>query len=195
MNKQLFMWGLAIATSILLIGWIVVRLSLTQPSFETRGPSAVNNAPVQEPPVVATLPRVEHQAMPSLPALTAPPTVAPTQSAQAQAKIAALTNIQQRLFSATTGGKTLDPKELDKVLVDLTKAQGSDVVGGVNISALRETLSSAAKLQILAKQMEQEAKQAQPDSEKIQALMAQIQAAQAGLKLPVIQAPAEIPSK
>ncbi|MDP5238573.1 hypothetical protein Q9Q94_03480 [Uliginosibacterium sp. 31-16] len=101
-------------------------------------------------------------------------------------KVRQLQALQSRLTSLTAGGKVTDFKALDSVLADLIKVQGSTVIGGVDFAVLRSNLGKAQEIERLAKEMELLSKQPKPDMPKIQALMAQIQATQAGLRTDVM---------
>jgi hypothetical protein len=52
--------------------------------------------------------------------------------------------IQQRLQALVANGRQPTAKEVDAVLADLQKNQGSNVVGGVNLQALRDNLARSA---------------------------------------------------
>lgn len=100
--------------------------------------------------------------------------------------------LQAKLTAMTAGGKTPNMKELDTLLADLQKVNGSTDVGGVNLSALRNNLARADEIQRLGKEM-QALSQApgKQDLPKIQSIMAEIQKQQAGMVTDIRSAPAK----
>ena len=100
--------------------------------------------------------------------------------------------LKAKLAAMTAGGKTPNMKELDGVLADLQKVNGSTDVGGVNLSALRNNLARADEIQRLGLEM-QALSQApgKQDLPKIQALMAEIQKQQAGMVTDIRSGPAK----
>jgi hypothetical protein len=100
--------------------------------------------------------------------------------------------LQAKLAAMTAGGKTPAMKDLDAVLADLQKINGSTDVAGVNLSALRNNLARADEIQRLGKEM-QALSQApgKQDLPKIQSIMAEIQKQQAGMVTDVRSSPAK----
>lgn len=100
--------------------------------------------------------------------------------------------LQAKLAAMTAGGKTPAIKDLDAVLADLQKINGSADVGGVNLNALRNNLARADEIQRLGKEM-QALSQApgKQDLPKIQSIMAEIQKQQAGMVTDIRTSPAK----
>lgn len=100
--------------------------------------------------------------------------------------------LQAKLAVMTAGGKVPAIKELDTVLADLQKINGSTDVGGVNLSALRNNLARADEIQRLSKEM-QALSQApgKQDVAKIQSIMTEIQKQQSGMVTDIRSSPAK----
>ena len=100
--------------------------------------------------------------------------------------------LQAKLAAMTAGGKTPPMKELDAVLADLQKINGSTDVGGVNLSALRNNLARADEIQRLGKEMQALSQTpGKQDMPKIQAIMAEIQKQQAGMVSDIRSSPSK----
>jgi len=96
---------------------------------------------------------------------------------------------QRRLAAMTANGRTPPIHELDTLLADMQRSQGSNEIAGVDIAALRENLRRADEIQKLAKEMEKLVQQPKPDMPRVQMLLAQIQQLQAGIKVDVSAKP------
>ena len=100
--------------------------------------------------------------------------------------------LQAKLAAMTAGGKTPNMKELDAILADLQKVNGSTDVGGVNLSALRNNLARADEIQRLGKEMQALSQvPGKQDLPKIQSIMAEIQKQQAGMVTDIRSSPAK----
>lgn len=98
-------------------------------------------------------------------------------------------DFQRRLAAMTANGRTPSPRELDALLADMQRSQGSNEVAGVDLGVLRENLRRADQIQTLAKEMEKLVQQPKPDMPRVQLLMAQIQQLQSGIKADVSAKP------
>jgi hypothetical protein len=109
-------------------------------------------------------------------------------------KTKALENLQQRLAALAAPGRNPSPREVDTLLAELQKQQGSNQVGGVDIGALRGNLARAEEIQRLAHELQAVAQQpGTPNTEKMQQLMSKIQQQQAGLRMDVLAPPSSLP--
>ncbi len=94
----------------------------------------------------------------------------------------AIGDIQKRLQQIAASGHP-DLRELDGVLADLQRNQGSAVVGGVNLQVVRDNLARTERIQQLAQQMQVLA--ANPTAEtpaRLQALMTEMQRTQSQMQ-------------
>ncbi len=99
-----------------------------------------------------------------------------------------LEEIQTRLQTLATSGQP-SVREVDAVLADLQKNQGSDVVAGVNLQAVRDNLARTERIQQLAKEMQ--ALAAAPTAEtpaQLQTRLAEMQRLQASMATNVVPA-------
>lgn len=100
-----------------------------------------------------------------------------------------LESIQQRLQGIAASGQP-NVRELDQALADLQRNQGRDVIGGVNLQILRDTLMRSERISELAEQIKIVAASPGPDTQKrLQPLLLEIQRVQAGM-----QAASAVPS-
>ncbi|MDD5333133.1 MAG: hypothetical protein PHS32_05245 [Rhodoferax sp.] len=91
--------------------------------------------------------------------------------------------IQQRLQAQVAGGKVPSPKELDAALSDLQRNQGKDVIGGVNIAALRENLARVERLRQIALEVQAIASNPQKqDQARLQVLMTEVRTVQTAMQ-------------
>lgn len=96
-----------------------------------------------------------------------------------------LDQIQQRLQNLLASPQP-DVREVDAVLADLQKNQGSKVVAGVDLQAVRDNLARSERIRQIA--VEMQALAAKPGPEvpaQLQARMAEIQRLQAGMNASV----------
>lgn len=100
-----------------------------------------------------------------------------------------LEQIQERLQGLLASPRP-DVREVDAVLADLQKNQGSKVVAGVDLQAVRDNLARSERIQQVALEMQALAAKPGPDvPAQLQARMAEIQRLQAGMNA-TISAPA-----
>jgi hypothetical protein len=89
-----------------------------------------------------------------------------------------ITEIQQRLQRIAASGQP-NLRELDGVLADLQRNQGSTVVAGVNLQVVRDNLARTEHIQQLAQQMQALAANPTPETPaRLQALMSEMQRTQ-----------------
>lgn len=140
----------------------------------------------------ATAPQFGTQALPALDAKTSNALAVPTVR---DAEVGALTplvigkpgstsleQLQQRLQQLTANGRQPSAAEVDAVLADLQKNQGRNVVAGVDLQGLRETLARTDRIQQIA--LEVQAIAANPsklDQARLQSLTAEMQRLQSAL--------------
>lgn len=96
-----------------------------------------------------------------------------------------LEQIQQRLQGLLASPQP-DVREVDAVLADLQKNQGSKVVAGVDLQAVRDNLARSERIRQVATEMQALAAKPGPEvSAQLQAHMAEIQRLQAGMNASV----------
>lgn len=97
-----------------------------------------------------------------------------------------LEDIQRQLTALLAHGRQPTIAEVDHLLAELQRSQGSNEVGGINLAALRDNLARTKEIQQLAKEIQRLAEQpGKPDVARMQQLVAQIQQQQAGIKADV----------
>lgn len=107
--------------------------------------------------------------------------VAPPPVTVGRAGAPRLEDIEKRLQGLLASGQP-DIRQLDAVLADLQKNQGSAVVSGVDLQAMRDNLVRADRIRELAQEMQALAAKPGPEaSVQLQARMAEIQRLQAGM--------------
>ncbi|MDR1530156.1 MAG: hypothetical protein LBS40_07175 [Burkholderiales bacterium] len=97
-------------------------------------------------------------------------------------KVAKLKELQTKFKNLSSGDKTPDIEELDRLLGELIAIQGASVVGGVDLNILRQNLRVAQEVQGLAKELEEESKKPSPDQNRVLDITRKIQALQSELK-------------
>lgn len=98
-----------------------------------------------------------------------------------------LNHIQGRLQALVAQGRQPTAREVDLVLADLQKNQGTDVVSGVNLQVMRNNLSHTDRIEQIAKEIQTIASNpATVDSPRISALVAQMQRHQAAIVSPMV---------
>lgn len=106
--------------------------------------------------------------------------------AEKQKRLAELQAMQADLLRQIQEGKQPDTRQVDATLARLQELEGSPIVAGVNIPAVRHNLEKAHQLQQLAQEMEREAKKpGGPDMNRLNAQMAQLQRLQSQLRTDV----------
>ncbi len=83
--------------------------------------------------------------------------------------------IRARIQKLTANGRHPTPAEMNQVLGDLERVEGSPVVAGVDIGALRKNLVAVDKLQKLSRELQTESqKPGGGDKKRIQQILAQL---------------------
>ncbi len=94
-------------------------------------------------------------------------------------------DIQRRLQGLTANGRQPTAREVDAVLADLQRNQGTDVVAGVNLQALRDNLARADRMQQIAQEVQAlAANPRKEDLPRLQALSAEMQRLQTSIAVP-----------
>lgn len=92
--------------------------------------------------------------------------------------------LRARLHKLTAGGRHPSIAELNDVLGDMERVEGSPVVAGVDIGTLRKNLAAVDKLQKLSLELQTESqKPGGGDKQKIQNILAQLKQIQADMNL------------
>lgn len=65
-----------------------------------------------------------------------------------------LDEVQKRLQALVANGRQATPREVEAVLADLQRNQGSNVVNGVNLQMLRDNLIRTDRIQQIALEMQ-----------------------------------------
>jgi hypothetical protein len=93
--------------------------------------------------------------------------------------------IQQRLQALVANGRQPTAKEVDAVLADLQKNQGSNVVGGVNIQAVRDNLARSDRIAQIAQEIQTIANQpSKADLPRLKSLTEEMQRLQTSMASP-----------
>jgi hypothetical protein len=118
------------------------------------------------------------------------PATAPPDAANQQ-KTQQLEAMQADLAASLKAGAVPDPRKVDAALAKIEEMNGKNVVSGVNLDAVRANLAIAAKLQVIAADLDAEAKKpGRPDTDRLRVLVAQVQQLQAQMHTDV-SAPAQ----
>jgi hypothetical protein len=105
-------------------------------------------------------------------------------------------DIQRRLQGLTANGRQPTALEVDAILADLQRNQGTNVVGGVNLQALRDNMARADRMQQIAQEVQTlAANPRKEDLPRLQALSAEMQRLQASVSVPTGPAVAAVPAK
>lgn len=95
--------------------------------------------------------------------------------------------IQQRLQALVADGRQPTPSEVDLVLADLQKNQGSNVVAGVDLQVMRDNLAHTNRIAKIAKEIQGiAANPAKGDELRIAALVAEMQRRQGAMASPMV---------
>lgn len=96
----------------------------------------------------------------------------------------AMAALQDKFARIIEGGRQPSPAEVEALLGELERAQGSSVVGGVRIDVLRSNLLKSQQMQVLAEEIQRLAEQpGGPDQQAIQRKLAELQKLQSELRL------------
>lgn len=160
---------------------------LATPSPAT-APAQAPAAPATGTPPAAQMPTAPAAPPPWLtgePGSTAPapaPGGAPQPGAPADPQ--AMAALQEKFSRLIEGGRQPAPAEVEALLGELERAQGSSVVGGVRIDVLRSNLVKSQQMQALAEEIQRLAEQpGGPDQQAIQRKLAELQKLQSELRL------------
>lgn len=105
-------------------------------------------------------------------------------------KTAARAAVRARLAQLTANGRHPTLAEMNDVLGQMERAEGSSVVAGVNLEAVRTNLVQVEKLRRLGKALQAEAqKPGGGDKQKLHELMRQMQQVEAQMRYDVSAAP------
>ena len=117
-------------------------------------------------------------------------------SPQDQAKATQRAALRARIQKLTAGGRHPTPAEMDSVLGDMQRMEGSSVVAGVDIEALRQNLANVQKLQRVSQELQAESqKPGGGDKQKIQALLAQLKQIQSNMNYNVARGASAQPAR
>ena len=99
-----------------------------------------------------------------------------------------LNDVQQRLQALVANGRQPTPREVEAVLADLQRNQGSNVVNGVNLQTLRDNLVRTDRIQQIAQEMQViAANPRKEDLPRLQALSVEMQRLSAAMAPNVMQ--------
>ncbi|MGA7296955.1 MAG: hypothetical protein WBW92_05555 [Rhodanobacteraceae bacterium] len=103
--------------------------------------------------------------------------------------------IRARLHKLTANGRHATPAEMSQVLGDLERVEGSPVVAGVDIGALRKNLIAVDKLQNLSRELQAESqKPGGGDKQRIQQILVQLKQIQSEMNYNTTAIPAAAPN-
>jgi len=101
-------------------------------------------------------------------------------------KRAAREAIRAKILALTANGRQPTPAEMNVVLSELERVEGSSVISGVNVGALRNNLVKVDEMQKLGEQMKNESsKPGGGDPQKIKDIMARLQKLQSEVRLDI----------
>lgn len=105
-------------------------------------------------------------------------------------KTAAREAIRAKILSLTANGRQPTPAEMNGVLAELERVEGSSIISGVNVGALRNNLSKVDEMQRLGMEMKNEStKPNGGDPKKLKDIMERLQKLQTEMRTD-ISAPA-----
>lgn len=197
MNRGILV-GVAVAVAALALGTVMLMRSETAADANrpvpmapaVSPPTATTTAPASGAGMGAAAGGVTGSASANVPALpwNAPGSERPAAMAPATPSVSAgrpgaptLEEIQARL-QALSSSKQPSIREVDAVLADLQRNQGSAVVAGVNLQAVRDNLARTERIQQLALEMQTLAAAPTADTPaQLQSRVAEMQRLQAGM--------------
>lgn len=107
-------------------------------------------------------------------------------------KQAAREAIRTKILSLTANGRQPTPAEMNTVLAELERVEGSSIISGVNVGALRNNLSKVDEMQRLGMEMKSESSKPNGgDQAKLKDIMMRLQKLQTEMRTD-IAAPAPI---
>jgi len=118
---------------------------------------------------------------------------APVDPVKAQAREA----LRTRLLALTAGGRHPTPAEMNDILGDLQRVEGSSTIAGVDVAALRNNLVKVNEMQQLGAELTAQTQMpGGGDKQKIQQLLTRVRQLQSEMQLNVAVAPpASVPQK
>ena len=144
-------------------------------------------------PVASTAPTSVAAAPPWADSAATAPITLPDLRSSAKAspqKQAAREAIRQKIAGLTANGRQPTPAEMNVVLADLERVEGSSVISGINVGAVRNNLVKVDEMQRLGEQMKTEStKPGGGDIQKLNAMMARIQKLQSEMRLDITVSP------
>jgi len=171
----------------ILIGIILGALAAGGAAWWMVHQSAVQLTPIAPLPPTASAPPAPVQPQPpsDSPKPAGPPPITPPWAnggaaaggkspAQVQQELQAAREKSERLHKVmqtyqqmVREGKQTDPKAVSHLLDQLQEAEGSSVINGIDLNALRNNLKVASQIKAVAQKIEAESKSAHPDKQKI----------------------------
>ncbi len=188
MNKSVVWGGAAgVVVLVMLLAWMGLRQTTEQTgavsatSGETRGAPGGMSAGSELPRIGASggVSPTGDQAQPDLASAAKgfkpPQPGAPTLQA-----------IQTELQALSAHGRQPSPMEVDAVLAKLEQNQGSSVVAGYDLKALRANMQAAERIRVVTDQMQGLAKDPTPENtQKLMDLMKELQKIQGEIRLDI----------
>lgn len=111
-------------------------------------------------------------------------------------KQAAREAIRTKILSLTANGRQPTPAEMNAVLAELERVEGSSVISGVNVGALRSNLSKVDEMQRLGMEMKNESSKPNGgDPEKLKDIMNRLQKLQAEMRTDIAAPAPVVPQK
>lgn len=111
-------------------------------------------------------------------------------------KQAAREAIRTKILSLTANGRQPTPAEMNAVLAELERVEGSSVISGVNVGALRSNLSKVDEMQRLGMEMKNESSKPNGgDPEKLKEIMTRLQKLQAEMRTDIAAPAPVVPQK
>jgi len=111
-------------------------------------------------------------------------------------KRAAREAIRTKILSLTANGRQPTPAEMNAVLGELERVEGSSVISGVNVGALRSNLSKVDEMQRLGMEMKDESSKPNGgDPAKLKDIMNRLQKLQAEMRTDIAAPAPVVPQK
>ncbi len=111
-------------------------------------------------------------------------------------KRAAREAIRTKILSLTANGRQPTPAEMNAVLAELERVEGSSVISGVNVGALRSNLSKVDEMQRLGMEMKNESSKPNGgDPAKLKDIMNRLQKLQAEMRTDIAAPAPVVPQK
>lgn len=110
-------------------------------------------------------------------------------------KNAARQAVRAKIASLTANGRHPTPAEMNVVLGDLERIEGSSIISGVNVGALRSNLVKVDEMQRLAEEMKVESQKPNGgDPEKSKQILARLQKLQGEMRMDIAAPTATTPA-